>query len=65
VKCFFVGEGHGDPENVRKGIQDALFAYGDKHVIGNIEPIEHVTHGPRVEVRIDWLPRQDRAENDA
>lgn len=35
VVCGFIGENHGDPENVRKGIQDALFEIaGDKHVWG-------------------------------
>jgi hypothetical protein len=56
VKCFFVGENHADPENVRKGIQDALFAYGDKHVFGLIYPVKHVEENPRVEVIIDHVP---------
>jgi hypothetical protein len=64
VKCFFVGEGHGDPENVRKGIQDALFAYGDKHVTGAVE-MEHVKSFPRVEIKIDRLPLQDEGRDDA
>ncbi len=35
VVCFFVGERHGDPGNVRKGIEDSLFEIaGDKHVWG-------------------------------
>jgi len=54
VKCFFIGEGHADPENVRKGIQDALFVYGDKHVIGSVD-LEHVKEAPRVEVVVDKL----------
>jgi hypothetical protein len=57
VKCFFVGENHADPENVRKGIQDALFAYGDKHVFGMTHLVEHVPHHPRVEVTIDHVPK--------
>jgi hypothetical protein len=57
VKCFFVGENHADLENVRKGIQDALFAYGDKHVFGFIHPVEHVDSRPRVEVTIDYMPK--------
>lgn len=55
VKCFFVGENHADAENVRKGIQDSLFVYGDKHVFGTIYPVQHVEEMPRVEVTIDWL----------
>jgi len=35
VDCYFRSENHGDPENVRKGIQDALFA-DDKHVWGTV-----------------------------
>jgi len=54
VRCFFVGENHADPENVRKGIQDALFVYGDKHIFGMIHPVEHVEF-PCVEVTIDKL----------
>jgi hypothetical protein len=54
VKCFFLGENHADPENVRKGIQDALFVYGDKHVIGSVD-MEHVKDTPRVEVVVDKL----------
>jgi len=54
VKCFFLGENHADPENVRKGIQDALFVYGDKHVTGSVD-LEHVTETPRVEVVVDKL----------
>ena len=37
VTCFFVGENHGDPGNVRKGIEDSLFEVaGDKHVWGMV-----------------------------
>jgi hypothetical protein len=57
VACYFVGENHADPENVRKGIQDALFAYGDKHVFGLIYPVEHVEENPRVEVIIDHVTK--------
>jgi len=33
VICYFKGENHADPENVRKGVQDALFS-NDKHIWG-------------------------------
>jgi len=33
VICYFKGENHGDPENIRKGVQDALFS-NDKHIWG-------------------------------
>ena len=37
VTCSFVGENHGDAENIRKGISDALFEIaGDKHVWGTV-----------------------------
>ena len=37
VICLFHSENHGDPENIRKGIQDALFQVaGDKHVWGQV-----------------------------
>ena len=34
VWCHFVSGTHADPENVRKGIVDALFPGGDKYVYG-------------------------------
>ena len=49
VVCMFHGENHGDPENVRKGIQDALFQIaGDKHVWGMVTFV----HGGRSGVHI-------------
>lgn len=43
--------GHADPENVRKGIQDALFVMGDRHVVGSVT-MEHVSAAPRVDCQI-------------
>jgi hypothetical protein len=54
AKCFFVGHRHADPDNVRKGIQDALFVFGDKRVTGSVD-FDYVEAGPRVEVRVDKL----------
>lgn len=34
VWCYFSNGTHADPENVRKGIVDALFPGGDKYVYG-------------------------------
>lgn len=34
VWCYFSSEVHPDPENVRKGVVDALFPDGDKYVYG-------------------------------
>lgn len=45
------GCGHGDPENIRKGIQDALFQFGDQHVIGSVE-YDHVEKNPCVVVTV-------------
>ena len=42
VVCHFRSENHGDPENIRKGIQDALFQIaGDKHVWGMVAFVHH------------------------
>lgn len=54
VVCFFLGERHADPENVRKGIQDALFPRGDKHVKGLVD-FGHVKSAARVHVTVDRL----------
>lgn len=44
VEVNFADETHGDPENVRKGIQDAIFQRaGDKHVWGSVT----FCHNPR------------------
>jgi hypothetical protein len=70
VHCRFLPGNHGDCENVRKGIQDALFfderlkyksdklGGGDKHVWGLVT-FEHVSasEGPGVVVKVtDDLP---------
>ena len=39
VEIVFRGERHGDPTNIRRGVEDALFSQ-DKHVSGNVE-FEH------------------------
>ena len=52
VVCMFRGENHGDPENVRKGIQDALFQIaGDKHVWGQVT-FAHDALGPGVYIAL-------------
>lgn len=48
--CFFMNKRHGDPENIRKGIQDALFA-NDKYVWGTVD-FFYDKEKPRVEVEI-------------
>jgi hypothetical protein len=53
---------HADPENVRKGIQDALFPFGDQHVYGSVY-YEHVTDLPRVLVTI-WKEEVPNAHLD-
>jgi Holliday junction resolvase RusA-like endonuclease len=43
---------HADPENVRKGIQDALFhVAGDKHVVGLVDCF-HVERDPKVVITV-------------
>ncbi len=57
VMCWFTDETHGDPENVRKGVQDALFEIaGDKHVFGAVY-FAHIpglteSHNPGVEISL-------------
>jgi hypothetical protein len=48
--CFFINKRHGDPENIRKGIQDALFA-NDKYVWGSVD-FFYDKESPRVEIEI-------------
>lgn len=50
VTCLFRGENHGDPDNIYKGIADALFA-NDKHVFGRIN-FAHCTDRPGVRIEI-------------
>ena len=55
VWCYFPGGTHGDPENVRKGIVDALFKHragGDKYVYGYHHYPQYDREQPRVEVVI-------------
>lgn len=47
---FFANKKHGDPDNIRKSIQDALFA-NDKYVVGNVD-YQYDKENPRVEVKI-------------
>lgn len=58
--AYFQNGVHPDPENVRKGIVDALFyargqpkGSGDKHVGGSHEPPLYDKTAPRVEVIIE------------
>ncbi len=50
---YFENGVHSDPENVRKGIQDALFE-GDKHVIGAYD-YGYNKENPRTEIEIMWI----------
>lgn len=49
IKIAWANEHHGDPDNIFKGIADALF-YDDKHLAGSFE-FEHGKDG-KVEVNI-------------
>lgn len=50
VTCYFKNRKHPDPENVRKGISDAIFTQ-DKYVAGLID-FFYDQANPRVEVEI-------------
>lgn len=52
VWCYFGSGTHSDPENVRKGIVDALFPDGDKHVYGYHHHPLYDPADPRVVVEI-------------
>lgn len=52
VVCYFAHGTHGDPENVRKGIVDALFPHGDKWVYGHHDHPHYDPQRPRVEVSV-------------
>lgn len=47
---YFANKKHGDPENIRKSIQDSIFAI-DKYVVGNVD-YQYDKENPRVEVTI-------------
>jgi len=52
VYCYFASGTHADPENVRKGIVDALFPGGDKFVFGYHHFPQYDPQNPRVEVEV-------------
>ncbi|MHA0041525.1 RusA family crossover junction endodeoxyribonuclease [Deinococcus sp. PEB2-63] len=52
VYCYFASGTHADPENVRKGIVDALFPGGDKFVFGYHHFPQYDAQNPRVEVEV-------------
>ena len=47
---YFANKKHSDPENARKGIQDAIFK-NDKYVMGSVD-FDYDKESPRVEVSI-------------
>jgi len=50
VMCYFKNKAHADPENIRKGIQDAIFEQ-DKMVAGAVD-FDYDKDNPRCEVTI-------------
>ncbi|WP_264778191.1 RusA family crossover junction endodeoxyribonuclease [Deinococcus aetherius] len=52
VVCHFANRTHADPENVRKGVVDALFPGGDKWVYGGHDHPRYDAARPRVEVTV-------------
>jgi len=49
VFCYFKNNKHGDPHNIRGGIQDSIFV-GDKRVVGSVE-MDYYQY-PRVEITV-------------
>lgn len=52
IWCWFADGTHNDPENVRKGIVDALYPKGDKFVFGYHHFPQYDPQNPRVEVQV-------------
>lgn len=52
VEVFFRNKRHADPENIRKGLQDALFIQ-DKLVAGSID-FGYDSENPRCKIEIRW-----------
>jgi hypothetical protein len=50
VMIYFGSRRHGDPENVRKGIQDAIYI-NDRMVAGSVD-FDYDPGNPRVEIEI-------------
>jgi len=63
IKMFFANRQHGDPDNIMKGILDALFV-SDKYCAGTFD-FEYDKDAPRVEVKIELMKEFDRAFGDA
>lgn len=53
TKMWFMDETHGDPDNVTKGILDAIFI-GDKRVLSQTLFYDYDENKPRVEVYIEY-----------
>ena len=52
IWCWFADGTHNDPENVRKGVVDALYPKGDKFVFGYHHFPQYDPQNPRVEVEV-------------
>ena len=52
VWCYFESGTHPDPENIRKGVVDALFPKGDKYVYGYHHFPQYDAAAPRVEIEV-------------
>lgn len=57
TRAFFKNGVHPDPENVHKGVKDALFykagGVGDKYTGGSYDPPLYDAERPRVEITIE------------
>lgn len=57
VECFVKldPDNHADPENIRKGVQDAIFEHtGDQHVVGECS-FQHVVKDPGIVVTVSEI----------
>jgi hypothetical protein len=52
VHAFFENLRHGDPDNIRKGIQDAIY-YNDK-LVGGCVDFDYDRQNPRCIVKVSW-----------
>jgi len=67
TRCYFASGVHADPENVHKGVKDALFyqkggGTADKYTGGGYLPPMYDKKNPRVEVIVRDLQIKDDEE---
>jgi hypothetical protein len=70
TRCYFKSGVHPDPENVHKGVKDALCyqrggGTADKYTGGGYLPPEYDAQNPRVEVIVRPMKEKDKEEWDS